>query len=291
MRKISIIAALGVLMLTQCQQGPSRQELMTSNDSLQRVVVQKDSAIYAIMGTFSSIEDNLQAIKDKENVIAMTTTSNESRQTREERINEDIQLIYNMLQENREQVNNLQAQLKKANVKNSELQQMIASLESRIQEKDAEILRLTEELQASNFKIEGLSALANSLQHRLDSLRNEDALKNATIEGQDEALNTAYYIIGSEKELKELGVLDKRGQFAIGSKKARKDFDNSVFTSIDIREQTSFDLNGAKKARVVTAHPLDSYTIYGQKPVDSLVVNNYYKFWSSSKYLVIVVNN
>ena len=278
-------------MLTQCQQGPSRQELLTSNDSLQRVVVQKDSAIYAIMGTFSSIEDNLQAIKDKENVIAMTTTSNESRQTREERINEDIQLIYNMLQENREQVNNLQAQLKKANVKNSELQQMIASLESRIQEKDAEILRLTEELQASNFKIEGLSALANSLQHRLDSLRNEDALKNATIEGQDEALNTAYYIIGSEKELKELGVLDKRGQFAIGSKKARKDFDNSVFTRIDIREQTSFDLNGAKKAKVVTAHPLDSYTIYGQKPVDSLVVNNYYKFWNSSKYLVIVVNN
>ena len=290
MRKISIIAALGILTLTQCQQGPSRQELMTSNDSLQQLVVRKDSAIYAIMGTFSSIEDNLQAIKDKENIIALTTNSTESRQSREEKINEDIQLIYNMLQQNREQVNNLQAKLKKANVKNSELQQMIASLESRIQEKDAEILRLTEELQASNFKIEGLSALANSLQHRLDSLRNEDDLKNATIEGQEEALNTAYYIIGSEKELKDLGVLDKKGQFAIGSKKARKDFDNSVFTRIDIREQTSFVLNGAKKAKVVTAHPLDSYTIYGQKPVDSLVVNNYYKFWNSSKYLVIVVN-
>ena len=289
MRKISLIAALGILTLTQCQQGPSRQELMTSNDSLQRVVVQKDSAIYAIMGTFSSIEDNLQAIKDKENIIALTATGTETRQTREERINEDIQLIYNMLQQNREQVNNLQAKLKKANVKNSELQQMIASLESRIQEKDAEILHLTEELQASNLKIEGLSALAGSLQHRLDSLRNEDDLKNATIEGQDEALNTAYYVIGSEKELKELGVLDKKGNFAVGSKKARKDFDNSVFTRIDIREQTSFNLNGAKKAKVVTAHPLDSYTIYGQKPVDSLVVNNYYKFWNSSKYLVIVV--
>lgn len=290
MRKISIIAALGMLMFTQCQQGPSRQELLTSNDSLQRVVVQKDSAIYAIMGTFSSIEDNLQAIKDKENIIALTATGTETRQTREEKINEDIQLIYNMLQQNREQVNNLQAKLKKANVKNSELQQMIASLESRIQEKDAEILHLTEELQASNLKIEGLSALAGSLQHRLDSLRNEDDLKNATIEGQDEALNTAYYIIGSEKELKDLGVLDKKGNFAVGSKKARKDFDNSVFTRIDIREQTSFNLNGAKKAKVVTAHPLDSYTIYGQKPVDSLVVNNYYKFWNSSKYLVIVVN-
>ncbi|MBR5957983.1 MAG: hypothetical protein IKZ99_06440 [Salinivirgaceae bacterium] len=41
---------------------------------------------------------------------------------------------------------------------------------------------------------------------------------------------------------------------------------------------------------VISAHPLDSHTIYGQKPVDSLVVNNYYNFWGSSKYLVIVVN-
>ena len=290
MRKISFIAAIGVLMFTQCQQGPSRQELITSNDSLQRVVVQKDSAIYAIMGTFSNIEDNLQAIKEKENIIALTANGTESKQSREEKINGDIQLIYNMLLDNREQVSKLQAQLKKANVKTKELQQMIASLESKLQEKDEEILRLTQELEASNLKIEGLNNLVSNLNAVLDSLRNEDALKIATIEGQEEALNTAYYVIGSEKELKEMGVLDKKGKFAIGSKKARKDFDNSVFTRIDIREQTSFNLNGAKKARVVTAHPLDSYTIYGQKPVDSLVVNNYYKFWGSSKYLVIVLN-
>ena len=290
MRKISFIAAIGVLMFTQCQQGPSRQELMTSNDSLQRVVVQKDSAIYAIMGTFSNIEDNLQAIKEKENIIALTANGTESKQSREEKINGDIQLIYNMLLDNREQVSKLQAQLKKANVKTKELQQMIASLESKLQEKDEEILRLTQELEASNLKIEGLNNLVSNLNAVLDSLRNEDALKIATIEGQEEALNTAYYVIGSEKELKEMGVLDKKGKFAIGSKKARKDFDNSVFTRIDIREQTSFNLNGAKKARVVTAHPLDSYTIYGQKTVDSLVVNNYYKFWGSSKYLVIVLN-
>ena len=62
MKKIAFIAAFGMLVLTQCTQGPSRQELITSNDSLQRVVVQKDSAIYSIMGTFTSIENNLQAI-------------------------------------------------------------------------------------------------------------------------------------------------------------------------------------------------------------------------------------
>ena len=290
MKKISIIAALGALLFTQCQQGPSRQDLLTSNDSLQRVVVQKDSAIYAILGAVSSIEDNLQAIKEKENIIALTANGNESKQSREEKINEDIQMIYSMLLDNREQVSNLQLQLKKANVKRKELQQMIASLESKLQEKDEEILRLTHELESSNLKIEGLTSLVANLNASIDSLRREDALKNATIEGQNEALNTAYYVIGSEKELKDMGVLDKRGKFAVGSKKTRKDFDNSVFTRIDIREKTTFDLNGAKKARVVTAHPLDSYTIHGQKPVDKLVVDNYYKFWSSSKYLVIVLN-
>lgn len=291
MKKIAFIAAFGMLVLTQCTQGPSRQELITSNDSLQRVVVQKDSAIYSIMGTFTSIENNLQAIKERENIIALNANGNESKQTREEKINEDIQLIYKMMLQNREDVAKLQAQLKKANVKNSEMQQMIASLQDKIQEKDAEILKLTEELQNSNLKIEGLNALVNSMQYQLDSLRSDSELKLATIEGQDEALNTAYYIIGSEKELKELGVLDKRGKFAVGSKKTKAEFNQSAFTKIDIRETKKFDLNGAKKATVVTAHPLDSYTIYGQKPVDSLVVNNYYNFWGSSKYLVIVVNN
>ncbi|MBR2772843.1 MAG: hypothetical protein IKD78_12690, partial [Bacteroidales bacterium] len=278
------------LMFTQCMQGPSRQELMTSNDSLQQLVVRKDSAMYAVMGAFSSIEDNLQAIKERENIIAMNLKGSEQAQSREEQINNDIQLIYKMMLDNHEKISDLQDKLRKANVKNKEMQQMIASLESKIQEKDAEIMRLTQELESSNLKIEGLTSLVENLNASIDSLRNEDALKNATIEGQDEALNTAFYIIGSEKELKDMGVLDKKGNFAVGSKKARKDLDNSVFTRIDIREQTSFNLNGAKKAKVVTAHPLDSYTIYGQKPVDSLVVNNYYKFWNSSKYLVIVVN-
>ena len=72
MKRISIIAALGILMFTQCQQGPSRQELMLQNDTLREMGWKKDSAIYSLMNTFSSIEDNLQAIKDKENIIALT---------------------------------------------------------------------------------------------------------------------------------------------------------------------------------------------------------------------------
>lgn len=282
-------AGLCLSMFTQCTQGPSKQELLVQNDSLQRVVIQRDSAIYSVMNAFTSIEDNLQAIKERENIIAMTIASNEDEQSREEKINSDIQMIYDKLLKNREQLADLQAKLKQANLKNKDLQKMISTLESKIQEKDAEILRLTQELENSNLQIEGLNNLVTSLNYSIDSLQYENELQSATIEGQDEALNTAYYVIGSEKELKDMGVLDKKGKFAVGSKKTIKDFEKDAFTKIDIRETTKFDLNGAKKARVVTAHPLDSYKIYGEKPVDSLVVSNFYNFWSSSKYLVIIV--
>lgn len=290
MKKISYMLAIcSIFTFTQCTTGPSKQELQTSNDSLQRVVIQKDSAMFSIMETFTSIEDNLQAIKDKENIITMAIDGQESKQNREDQINSDIQMIYQMMVDNRNKVAQLEEKLRKANVKNSQFKKIIASLEAKIQEKDAEILRLTEALQSADLKIEGLNNIISSLNTSVDSLRNVNMLKQATIEGQDEALNTAYYVIGSEKELKELGILDKRGKFSIGSKKTKADFSQDAFTTIDIRESTKFNLNGVKKAKVITAHPLDSYTIYGEKPVDSLVVTNYHNFWSSSKYLVIVV--
>ncbi len=288
MRKLGFIFSIAVLTFTQCTVGPSRQELITSNDSLQHLVIQKDSAMYAIMGTFTAIEDNLQAIKEKENLIELTANSQENIKSRDKKINDDIALIYNMMVQNREKIVKLQEQLRNAKVKNSELQQIIGSLESRIQEKDAEIMRLIEQLAGTNIQIDNLNVMISHLNNTVDSLQRAEQLKDATIEGQDEALNTAYYIIGSESELKQLGILDKRGNFSIGSKKATSDFDKEAFTRIDVRETTRFDLNGAKKIKVVTAHPLDSYTIYGRKPVDSLVINNFYNFWSSSKYLVIV---
>ncbi len=291
MKKTSLFlaVALSALTFTHCTQGPTKEELLANNDNLQREVIKKDSALYAIANAFNSIENNLMAIKEKENIIALTVSDTENSQNREERINGDIQMIYNMMLQNREKIADLQNKLKKANANNKEMQKLIASLEEKIKEKDAEILRLTQELEASNLEISNLNTLVSSLNNSIDSLRYESELQAATIEGQDEALNTAYYIIGSEKELKDMGVLDKKGKFAVGSKKTIKDFEKDAFTKIDIRETTKFDLNGAKKARVVTAHPLDSYKIYGEKPVDSLVVSNFYNFWSSSKYLVIIV--
>jgi hypothetical protein len=45
-----------------------------------------------------------------------------------------------------------------------------------------------------------------------------------------------------------------------------------------------------KKVDIITTHPSQSYKIYGEKSVDSLVIINAKEFWSASKYLVIVID-
>jgi len=256
-------------------------QVQTENDSLQRLVIEKDSAIYAFLGTFNEIEMNLQEIKSKEGIISMSVSEDGTEKSREDKINEEIQYIYDLMLENKQKVAQLEKQLKRANIKNSELQQTIINLQAKLQEKDVEILQLREELKNMNIKVDELS-------YAIDTLKFENQAKDEVIKTQDENLNTAYYLIGSSKELKEHQIIDKKGGF-IGSKKLNKDFDKSFFTKVDIRNVTSFDLN-VPKIKILTTHPSNSYKIIGEKPVEKLEITNPDEFWSVSKYLVIIID-
>lgn len=267
-----------------CTMNPKNEsELQYKNDSLERLIIKKDSAIYSVIGTFTSIENNLEAIKAKEEIITLTLSGVENQQTRENKINEDINLIYELMQKNKKKVAKLEQQLKSAYIKNNDLQQTIQSLQQKLAEKNAEIHQLRQHLLDQNFRIDELTI-------ELDTLKFDNQVKSALIEAQDESLNTAYYIIGSEKELKELGIIDTKGVFiGIGSGKTLNvDFDKSLFTKIDIRELNELELN-TKKVRIITKHPSSSYQIIGEKPVEKLTIKDVNDFWSISNFLVIVL--
>lgn len=274
--------------LTHCnyftKDNGNNKQVQLKNDSLQRLVIQKDSAIYAFLNTFNEIEGNLQTIKDKEKIISATATDVELGQSREEKINEDIQIIYNLMQENQDKVASLRTQLKRAQVKGAELQTTIANLQAKLAEKNAQILQLRRDLLDMNLKVDELS-------YTIDTLLFENEVKNAIIEAQEESLNTAYYLYGTKKELKQNNVLDKKGGFIGigGAKELNEDFDKEYFTKIDVRETKGISLN-TKKAEIITTHPTGSYTFTGTENVDSLIIENPDEFWKVSKFLVIVVN-
>ena len=116
----------------------------------------------------------------------------------------------------------------------------------------------------------------------MSDLKTESSQKSATIQAQDKQLNTAWFVFGTKKELKEQRIID-------GSRVLESNFNKSYFTKIDIRVEKEIKLY-SKYAKILTMHPSDSYTL--QKDANKqyvLRITNPQIFWSTSKYLVILV--
>lgn len=276
---------IGLVMfgMLACQQNENQQEEIVSKeaivlDSLQQVIAQRDSAINAFIRDINNIQSNLDLIKQKEGLISTNLKNGDlEQQDAAGQIVYDIQAIQQLLEKNKEKLNQLRGALKKSNIKISELEKLIESLTAQIQEKDAQIAHLQTEVIRLNDELKYLFEQYNQ---RLTELNNSQ-----------EQLNKAYFVFGTVKELKEKQIISRSGGFiGIGrDTKLKEDFDKSYFTQIDIRETTSIPLY-AKKANLITVHPSGSWHfVENNKIIEKLVIDNPDEFWSVSKYLVILV--
>ena len=109
-------------------------------------------------------------------------------------------------------------------------------LNEQIAAQEAELADLKQQLIASNYKIETLTADLDNVTAANDRLEEENKSKSNTIAKQTEDLNTAYYVVGTYKDLKERNILTKEGGFiGIGrNTELNDDFDASAFTKVDI---------------------------------------------------------
>ncbi len=254
-------------------------DLENQNTELNQVSAEKDNKIETYIQSLNEVYDNLAVIKEKQKIITTSFDKGNGEMTADVKdlIVNDIGLINNLLEENKQKIQALNSRLKKSNLKITELEKMIENMAAQLQEKDAEISILQTQLASAN---EQLKVLFEEYNNRIEE-----------IGAQTDKLNTAFYCFGTSKELKTQRVLTKEGGFiGIGkSEKLASDFNKDYFTKIDMTLVRSIDLK-CKKAKLITTHPSDSYKLEGGKEsVDKLVITNPEKFWSTSKYLVIVV--
>lgn len=272
-----------IILLISCNQQKVEQ-LQVKNDSLAVASQQKDSLITDFVKSLNDISDNLDQIKKKEKIIALNTQRNvELNQNVKDKISNDVKSIYDMMIRNKNLIASLSKKLKASNLKIKEFQIMIERLKKELQEKDAEITLLRNKLAGLNIEIDSLNLA-------IDTLFFQNTQKTKVIVEQKNELNTAYYVFGTDKELKEQKIISKKGGFVGigGVRKLMHDFNKDYFTKIDISETKTIEIF-MKKAKIITNHPSDSYKVYGEEKVDSLVITNPKKFWSISKYLVIKV--
>jgi DNA repair exonuclease SbcCD ATPase subunit len=253
---------------------PLADSLASVNGELNGQLSEKEVALQEFVNSFNEIQENLNAIKEKEKIVTASSQSGDVK-SKEETIKEDIQAIYDLMAKNKNRIGSLSKKLKNANSKIAGLEQMIATLQAQIDAKDGEISDLKAQLESKNIELSNI----------VMNLENVEAESSA----KTEKLNTAFYAFGTSKELKEKNVITKEGGF-IGmgkSTKLKDDFNKEYFTKVDASQVTSINI-GAKKAKIITSHPTSSYKLVGEKTVEKIEILNAEDFWSNSKYLVII---
>lgn len=283
MKYIATAAALGVVaLLASCVSRQVAVEAESRSDSLELVVSAKDSLINAVFADINAISENLALIKSRENLITVAGESEGGRRPVEE-IDNDIKAIDRLLRENRAKIESLQrsaAQLRKANLRIDGLEKMIADMNRQLAEKKAEVEQLRESLVRMGDEVKSLTEEVAVRSAEVENLSGEK------VELQNQ-LNTVYYIVGAEKELRDAQIINKQGFIGRTLTVGRNsNFDS--FTMTDSRLLSEVPV-GQKKATLVTSHPEGSYELVtdANKVVEKLIITDPVRFWESSKILII----
>ena len=281
MKKILFLVAC-TLSLGACNTGGQQDAIQQERDSLQRIINEKDMELDDIMGTFNEVQEGIRRINEAEGRVTIADGSPESASTRDV-IHENMEFIQQAMQQNREMIAQLQEKLKNSSIKGTKMQKTIESLQAQIDAQAARIQELEASLAEKDALIEAQGDAIAGLSNNVASLTEENKAKAEKMQQQDKELNTAWFVFGTKSELKEQKILTKGDVLKSG------DFNKDYFTKIDIRYDKDLKFY-SKNAQLLSTHPAGSYQLTKDKKGEyELHITDPQKFWSVSKYLVVLV--
>lgn len=292
MKKFFIIsAAVLPLLFAACKgsENPETTAALRKADSLQAIIDTKDGEIDALFEVLNEIENNITEISNRYGQVNTLKQNNPEMNSRVKgQITDQLAVIENMLSQNKQKIASLNAKIGEMGKENTRLQEFIESLNSRMADQEKQINDLMSELTISKATIQQLS-------ENVSDLTQANKEKDEYIAYQTAEANKAYYIVGSYKDLKEMGIVSKSGGFiGIGKKQnTNTEMDISHFQTIDRTKVTTITIN-QRKAQVISKHPADSYELImdenDPKTVAYLSIKNIKSFWRYTDYLVVSTN-
>lgn len=269
--------ALVALMLSSCvEKSKKYQQLMSEKENLvlekQNIEKDRDAAIALI----NEIDNSLDAIRDAEGMMVIESENASQR----DQLTSELIRIKEQMAENRVKLDSLSNVLDKSNKDRSYLRNTIKKLQAQLEEKEAMIAQMQEQLAQKDQEIAGLNTQVNNLNEDLNKVNAKNDEQSRLIAEQIEEMNTVYYIGASKKALKEKGILTAKYIL-------RSEVPAESFTKADKRELTEIAFDG-KKVKVLSAHPLESYTIVNNGTQVVIQITNPEMFWSVTKYLVAI---
>jgi DNA repair exonuclease SbcCD ATPase subunit len=289
MKRIIGLILLSII-ITSCN-----NDLKNENASLRLEVeelksqdLDKDQKIEDFAETFTNVQENLAAIREREESIQNAREGGlENAQVARAQVLEDIEAINSIIEQNKELISDLQKRLNNSRGDGKKYLKMITNLNRQIEAKDEQILVLKGDLANLNFKMDQLNS-------KVGILTETSLAQRRLIEQQTDAINTAYYTIGTYKELKAAGIVNKEGGFiGIGrTETIATDFKTEYFTQIDLSTTKLIPIEGGnKKVEILSNHLSTSFVFEKDgELIVAISITNSGEFWKNSKYLVVLLD-
>lgn len=289
MKKI-IVLGIGASMffLGSCVESSQKyKDLQARADSLNHITLAQTQEMESMFADINDITAGMQSLRDAEHLLTLEAEKEKKAGTKSK---QQLTQLKNDVQAIKEAIAGYKSQIAKLEGKNksqsAEFKKMIANLNAELEVRSEKITEITNQLAAANKELAVKLEEVKQLTQNVDSLDKETKGQKMVIAEQDQTLHLANYLIGSRKALKEAEVISRQGIFCppIVSSQAQK----ADFVNIDIRETKSIPVN-SKKAKVLSSHPADSYTLEsGEDGNLILKISDENAFWKQTKYLVVM---
>ena len=285
MKKIAyyLVAATIIVMATSCNGGSA--SMKEQLDSLQTAYEQRNADYNELNEYLGVIATGLDSIALQEGQLLK---NDESPTLNREQIKKNLDSFQQTLENQRKQISTLEKKLQTNQKYSTHLRSIIATMKQQLAQKDEEIANLRQLVDDKNTDISRLKENVATLKQRSEMQAGLIVSQQETILAQDAKIKTAYLKIATKKELKEQGLLTQK---FLG--KAKVDFanlDKSLFKAIDKAETSKIEIP-AKKAKLVTPQPGDSYRIDKVQSSNVLTIINPEKFWGVSDFVIIQIDD
>lgn len=287
MKKSLLLLGVGAFLLVSC----SGNQKKLDEDSIRiadLTAEYQEAASFndSLMLLMGDIYTGLDSINIQEGLLYnMGTGDNYSRR---EEIRQNLNSIKARLAANKKLLSDMEAKVKASGNENSVMAKTISQLKERLSAQDAKITQLETELSEAKGQIEALNTQVAEGQEQVkaETAAKEEAQAQAV--AAENVANRVYYAIGTSKDLKSKGLLEKK--FLGTTKVLKGDFDSSYFVTADKRTLTSIPTN-SKKVKIWSNMPKGSYRITGAEDGPKTIqITDPAKFWSLSSYLVVQVD-
>ncbi len=285
----AIITALAFMSVSCVENSGKYKAAIAQRDSLVMEKQALDSNYNQSLALLNDIETGFSAINHSASEMKVNLKGAEGKTTnKRELIAAQMTAIKETIEQNKAKIEELRHLSSKKGKANAMLAQTIERLQAEMDTQVSQIQTLQAELEQKNIKITELNTTVDVQTKSIAEQQSAIEQQKSTLKIQDNNLNSVWYCIATSKRLKEAKVVSAGGLFK-STKVLNTDFDNSVFTQVDLRNVSSIPTN-SKKVKILSLHPQSSYNLVvdADKTI-TVEITNPSKFWSVSKYLVVQI--